>query len=133
MALYTYLCFGCCYFSVSMSHSPTSLPPYFTSLPPSIFSVVMVQTMNGANNAVGDSVFLSAWSCAFCTSEVLDVKYFFEPKFLSCVHVDFIVFLWIMSFETNKCSFQKKIFYCVPNEYLSALVQGAAGLCFVLH
>lgn len=93
-----------------------SLRVPFSTLPPPLFyqfSTLIFLCSNGANNAVGDSVFLGAWSCAFCTSEVLDVKYFFEPKFLSCVHVDFIVFLWIMSFETNKCSFQKKRFSIV--------------------
>lgn len=68
------------------------------SLPSALpaFSVVMVH-----------SVCLGAWSWAFCTSEDLDVKYFFEPKlgwgclFDFCVHVDFIVFLWITGFESE--------------------------------
>lgn len=73
---------------------------------------------------------LGAWSCAFCTSEDLDVKYFFEPKvvFLKfCVHVDFIVFLWITSFESKINVLSVKRFCIVINRSVSAWVWGAAG------
>lgn len=87
MTLYTFMSFGCSYFHIF----PAFLPTVFLC-------------GSGANSAVINSVCLGAWSCAFCTSD-LDVKYFFEPKFFFkkkfCVHVDFIVFLWITSFKAK--------------------------------
>lgn len=65
MALYTSMCFGCSYFHIFPAFLPT---------------VSLCST--GANGAVSNSVCLGAWFCAFCTSEDLDVKYFFEPKLI---------------------------------------------------
>lgn len=74
---------------------------------------------------------LGAWSCAFCTSEDLDVKYCFEPKLFlkkSCVHVDFIVFLCIAIFKAKINVLSAKCF-CICSPWLvhQCLVLGDSG------
>lgn len=98
MALYTSLCFGCSYFHISSAF----LPEVFLC-------------SSGANSAVSNSVCLGAWSCAFCTSEDLDVKYFFEPNlvFLKvlCTCWFYCISMYHKFKSKNKCSFHKVIIY----------------------
>jgi len=86
MALYTSLTLV----AVICPHLPSALPTpsfYCSSTLSALFS-------KGANSVVGDPEGLGAWSCAFCTSEVLDVKYFFKPKVLSFVYMLILLYFY---------------------------------------
>lgn len=55
-----------------------------------------------------------AWSCAFCTSDDLDVKYFFEPKLffkVLCTCWFYCISRDHMFWNKNKCSFHKVILF----------------------